>query len=895
MTAKARPNRVNERTEAYKHTGEESPLRPEVGVQANFTKTRPPVTYRYDASLAPELRWDGPSSGRDAAESLLREITDAKDLATAHDAARRLRALGEPFLNWSGKAERLSFKVPSLPLFVHEYLGTQAILSTLKGHARDRQLTLELFSDTQHSLRDQTLRAYEYKDRWRNRLILGDSLVVMNSLLEWESMRGQVHMVYMDPPYGVRFSSNFQPFVRSRSVTHGSDEALTREPEMVQAYRDTWELGIHSYLTYLRDRMLLARELLAPRGSFFLQISDDHVHHVRELLDEVFGRDNFVAQIIVQKTGGLGSSEMKSVADYLLWYARDKEQVDAHKRKLYHLKRVGVGEGSGARYDQVELPDGSRRPMTSDERDDPSRLPDGARPYQLTSLMSGAFRENTTVDYVFGGETFHPGPNACWKTTVEGLDRLTTLRRIEKAGRTIRYVRYLDDFPAYEVTNLWNDVGGAADKLYVVQTSVAVIERCILMATKPGDLVLDPTCGSGTTPYAAERWGRRWIATDVSRVPLALARQRLLTATYPWYELQDDARGPGGGFVYKQRKNHRGEEVGGVIPHLTLGSLANAEAPDTVVLVDRPETVSSVTRVTGPFVVEATLPMAHSLDAPATEAPELAEEEARRAPHRLLAALRLSPVLHLSGGRKVTLKDIRVPRSMSLAAEATIEGEEGRIAFAFGPETGTVTQRLVQEATREANMKGYRQLVVLGFGIQPEAHAAIEEGEAVFGLPVAYVQATMDLWMSDLLKTMRSSQIFSVCGLPDVRLRKAKAPRKMGEPTQYEVELMGLDTFDPVEMKPESLAGAEVPAWFLDTSYNGMAFHVCQAFFPRTSAWEGLKHALKSEFEPTVWAHLAGTVSAPFEAGEERRVAVKVVDTRGNELLRVLSLDEVQG
>lgn len=300
-----------------------------------------------------------------------------------------------------------------------------------------------------------------------------------------------------------------------------------------------------------------------------------------------------------------------------------------------------------------------------------------------------------------------------------------------------------------------------------------------------------------------------------------------------------------------------------------------------------------MTRVTGPFVVEATLPPETSPDEVRPMSAETAEEETRRGSQRLLAALRYSPVLHLGGGRKVTLKDVRVPRTLYLSAEAVVEGGADRIAFVFGPENGMVTERLVREAAKEAYGKGYQQLVVLGYGIQPEAHAAIEDGEAVFGLPVAYAQATMDLWMSDLLKTMRSSQIFSVCGLPDVTLRKLKPARK-GALAQYEVELVGLDTFDPVEMKPEHLDGADVPAWFLDTSYNGMAFHVSQAFFPRTSAWEGLKKALRAEYEASVWAHLAGTKSTPFEPGESDRIAVKVIDTRGNELLRVVSLKEAK-
>jgi len=414
-------------------------------------------------------------------------------------------------------------------------------------------------------------------------------------------------MIYTDPPYGVRFGSNFQPFVRKRDVTHNDDSDMTREPEMVKAYRDTWELGLHSYLTYLRDRLLLARDLLHPSGSVFVQISDENVHHIRELMDDIFGAENEAGQIVVQKTGGLGTSGLKFVADYLLWYARDKEQVKY--RQLYQSKEVGLGEGTGERYDRLEETNGVRRPLTREERLNPRLIPEGFRPYRLDNLTSGAFRQNTTVAFEFEGEIFHPGSNACWKTTVEGLKRLVESRRIEKSGRTIQYVRFLDDFPGYEITNVWADVAGAANKLYVVQTSTTVVERCILMTTDPGDLVMDTTCGAGTSAFCAELWGRRWMTIDTSRVPLALARQRLLTATFPYYQLKEEARGPSGGFVYKRRQNRRGDEIGGIVPRVTLGMIANDEAPEEVVFVDRPEVDGGVTRVSGPFCVEATIPM----------------------------------------------------------------------------------------------------------------------------------------------------------------------------------------------------------------------------------------------------------------------------------------------
>lgn len=334
----------------YRHPEAELPLRPEVGTQPQFRKRKPPVAYRYDSSLSPALDWDGQYPAREAGEALIREILEAETLQDAKAAAERLKAMSGPFLNWAGKAERLSFDVPTLPLFVHERLSTKGIIETLKGHKLDPQLGLNLFGDPGRSITDQVLKAYEYHDKWVNRMILGDSLVVMNSLLHYEGLGGQVQMIYIDPPYGVRFGSNFQPFVRKRDVTHNDDEDMTREPEMVKAYRDTWELGLHSYLTYLRDRLLLARELLSPSGSVFVQISDENVHHVRELMDEVFGPENFVAIIAFQK-GTFASSKLLPVLfDYIIWYSRDLEHV-----KYRHLfeqllpRRYGKALGTSAK------------------------------------------------------------------------------------------------------------------------------------------------------------------------------------------------------------------------------------------------------------------------------------------------------------------------------------------------------------------------------------------------------------------------------------------------------------------------------------------------------------------------------------------------------------------
>jgi len=811
-----------------------------------------------------------------------------------------LKRIGKPFLTWTGKAERLSFDVPTLPLFVHERLSTKAIVDTLVGHKRDKQIDMySLFGDPQHSITDQILKAYEHKDRWVNRMILGDSLVVMNSLLQYEGMGGQVQMIYIDPPYGVKFGSNFQPFVRKRDVSHNDDEDLTREPEMVKAYRDTWELGLHSYLAYMRDRLLLARDLLTPSGSVFVQISDENLHHVRELLDEVFGAENSVSVIPFVKTAGLGASGLPVVCDYILWFARDRERMKY--RQLFSSRELG-DDGSD-QYSWLELPSGLRRQMTSEERENPNLVQEGARAYRLDNLTSGAFRENTTVEYFFEGRRFHPGSDKCWKTTVAGLDALTQAKRLQVVGNTLAYVRFIDDFPVQPIKALWTDTGTggfAEQKLYVVQTTPKAVQRCMLMTSDPGDLILDPTCGGGTSAWVAENWGRRWITIDASRVPLALTRQRLLTATFSYYELKDTERGPAGGFCYSRRKNKRGEQVGGLVPHVTLGSIANNQTADEEVLVDRPEVNDEIVRVTGPFAFEATIPTPVDWEGDGEEdsGSESAQEYGSFV-ERMIEVLRRSPVLHVGGGKTVTLGNVRPPaKSLSLSAEALSLKDEPKgssaqdgkpVAFVFGPENGAISEKLVHGALTEAHLKGYTHLYVIGFAIQPHARTLIENAAAMGLVAATYVQATPDLMMGDLLKNMRSSQIFSVCGLPEIKVHKVPPAEKGGSP-RFQIELLGLDTFDPTTMEPDHRAGNDVPAWFLDADYNNLCFHVSQAFFPRTGAWGDLRKALKGDYDDSVWDHLAGTKSAPFEAGEHTQVAVKVIDDRGNELLVVNKL-----
>ncbi len=914
-------------SKVYRHA-QKAVSRPEAGAAPRFRDKREKATYRYDSSLSPALDWDT-NPAREVAAWLLAAIEDSARLpgqtfpearvlrgadgkalltvAGLQDALTALKRMQAPFLDWAGKAERLSFDVPTLPLFVHERFSTEAIIKTFEGHRRlaPQSDMHALFADPKMPMAQQ-VNAYTHHGDWVNRMVLGDNLSVMNSLLRYEGLGGQVQMIYMDPPYGVKFGSNFQPFVRKRDVKHGDDADMTREPEMVQAYRDTWELGLHSYLTYLRDRLMVARDLLTPSGSVFVQISDENVHRVRDILDELFGEENFCSEISVVKAGALGANLVATRNDYLLWYARDK--ANAFFKDVFVPKSFG----DDAAYRLVEQADGITRSVTEEEIRT-GVLPQNAKLFRFVSLTKPG--PGQRYDIKLNDKVYTAGTR-WWGFPPESMEKLIKVGRVRVQGNTLSAVRYLNDFPANPLDNLWTDTGSgsAMDKLYVVQTSTKVIQRCILMTSRPGDLVLDPTCGSGTTAYVAEQWGRRWITIDTSRVPLALARQRILTATFPWYRLRDETSGPAAGFVYTRRENKKGEEIGGIVPHITLKSIANNEPPAEEVLVDRPESDNTITRVSGPFVVEAVLPNPQTLDdEDATVPPQDAPGDHVA---RMIEVLRRSPELRLPGGANVTLKSIRRPaKSLSLSAEAVVEFEPASnavslsaaatpaqdanpatlpvsprpVAVLFGPPNGAVTAKGVLDAAKEANAKNFTHLYVIGFGFTAEAQAEIDAGEDVLGLPASRVTVTHDLLMGDLLKTQRSSQIFAIAGSPEVAVIPLPDAAEDDTP-RWQVRLLGLDTFDPTSIKPHHLNGDDVPMWMLDTDWNGMAFSADQVFFPRTSAWDNLKKTLKSTHDETVWDHLAGDLSAPFAAPAGTDVAVKVLDDRGNELLKITRL-----
>ncbi|QEL17384.1 site-specific DNA-methyltransferase [Limnoglobus roseus] len=549
----------------YRHADKKRKNIPPAKMAAEGTvPVMPKIGYSYSPRRPPVLRFDS-HGGADKLPELLEK---AKKSKLTEDEVRVLaEALRthEPWLEWAGKCELPGFAVDPVALHIHERVSAQAILKVAARHDVERNL----FGDPEQAYHE-AVQFYRHDVDWTNRLILGDSLQVMASLAKREELAGKVQMIYLDPPYGIKFASNFQPEVGKRDVKD-KEQDLTREAEMVKAYRDTWHLGIHSYLTYLRDRLIAAKELLADTGSIFVQISDENLHRVSALLDEVFGSDNFCSLITFQKTAAVSSPEARTkvigtLGDYLLWFAKNK---DLTKYNQLYLPK-GVGTGAGEDYRQLLLADGSRRPISQEELDNPSKLPANTRVFQATALQSSGHSISLTVPFTFNNKSYSPNPNSHWKTTVKGLSRLVEAGRVTESGKNIRYVRCVDDFSVSSLGNIWGDTMGSPNVIYVVQTNARIVERCMLMTTDPGDLVLDPTCGSGTTAFVAEQWGRRWITTDTSRVAVAIARQRLLTSKFDYYELRDEKKGLSGNLVYK------------TVPHVTLKSIAQNQNLDPI-------------------------------------------------------------------------------------------------------------------------------------------------------------------------------------------------------------------------------------------------------------------------------------------------------------------------
>ena len=540
----------------------------------------PKIRYEYSPRLAPALRFDSAGEADQLPELLQKAQRQPLTAAEAEQLGAALRNQ-EPWLEWANKREKRWFDVDPVALHIHERVSPQAILRV----AARQDIEPSLFGDPQQAYHE-AVQFYRHDIPWTNRLILGDSMQVMTSLSRREDLAGKVQMIFMDPPYGIRFGSNFQPVIGNREVKDKEND-LTREPEMVKAYRDTWHLGIHSYLSYLRDRLIVAKELLADTGSVFVQIGDENIHRIRSIMDEVFGAGNCISIIQFKKTGGFESDSIAQICDYLIWYAKDPDKVTTNQ--LFDVKLLG--EGSGDRYTSVLMADGSVLPISRFLDDEGiAVLPEGSRAFLGAPVTSDGAATNP-VPFEFQEKMVPPKPNQHWKTTIPGLSRLAKAERLFATREFINYRMFIDDYAAVPISNMWTDTMGTADRDngYVVHTPTKVLSRCILMATNPGDLILDPTCGGGTTAIVAEQWGRRWITVDTSRVAVALTRQRLLTAKFDMFKIRqvtptDLARRANGAWLRDSSKEINGPctFVYETLPHVKLGNIAKNENLDPI-------------------------------------------------------------------------------------------------------------------------------------------------------------------------------------------------------------------------------------------------------------------------------------------------------------------------
>ena len=988
MAKKKRTTQQKE-VQDYRHDTATRKNNPPAGIAAQGKiKEAPKQAYAYNPHLPPNLRSD-PNGDADKLPELLekaqQQALTAEEAKTIADALRH----HGPWLEWAGKQEAKSFTVDPVALHIHERVSAKAILKV----AERQNVQRELFADPQQDY-SKAVDFYQHDVDWANRLILGDSLTVMSSLAHREDLAGKVQMIYIDPPYGITFASNFQPTVFQRDVKDRKQD-LTREREQIRAYRDTWTLGFHSYLAYLRDRLIVAKELLTDSGSIFIQIGDENVHRVRCIMDEVFGSENFVSQLTYKVTSGferkLGPRRIQA---HILWYAKQKELCKF--RRIFKPKNIDDLDLSLYKY--VEE-DGCVRTLTNDERTNPKQISNDLRIFRTLPLhtMGAEKREQRE----FEGETYTPPPNTQWRHTAEAFDAMVKSNRIIKEGNRITSKFYLEDLGAEEYNNVWLDTGPELAKSYVVQTSPKVIQRCLLMTTDPGDIVLDPTCGSGTTAYVAEQWGRRWITVDTSRIAVTLARQRLLTANFDFYRLKDESKGITGGFMNKIIPRVTLKNIGQnaaldpifakhepilkekldilnnmltnitkciILPHFEIrkkllaklvekerreGKRSITEAdrrrwqlPDTVwqewevpfdtdpdwpkalqealtdyrkawrakmdevnaciaassegeELVDQPEVDRKRIRVSGPFTVEAVQPAEESLD---TESPiggepdepldtydtETDGHDADNAEAYIDKMIRLlrNDGVQFPNNQKQKFATLDPIEGDILHAEGSWEddGTERLVAVVFGPQHGPVTAMQVEDCLRIASRRGYDELVFAGFSFDGAAQAIIQEDpNPRVRTHIAHINP--DVAMGDLLKETPSTQLFTVFGMPRTQLEETTD----GE---YYIKMEGVDIYNPVDNTVNSAGADKVAAWFVDADYDGRTFCITQAFFPDKFAWNKIARALKGVIDEDRFEQFSGTESFPFPVGEHACVAVKVIDPRGNEVMRVHNLKE---
>ena len=876
----------------------------------------------------------------------------------------------DPQLVWRGKdmLDWSDLVVQAPPLYIQEKVHPKVLIDDLRREteemeSQDQPQQMDFFADF-NGLPSEAAKTefYQHEANWSNRMILGDSLQVMASLAEREGLRGQVQMIYIDPPYGIKFNSNFQWSTTSRTVTDGKADHITREPEQVKAFRDTWRDGIHSYLTYLRDRLLTARELLADSGSIFVQISDDNLHHVRELMDEVFGSDQFIAQITFSKTAGQSSVLLSGVCDYLIWFAKDKSRIKY--RELFRDKQDMATVRDA--YSWLLYPDGSTRKATEKEIDNP---PEGTKLFRFSPLVSQ--NPGSRYDVKVFGKTFRPEPGY-WKTDETRMKVLIKANVIHPTGKTLFRRLFLEDFPCVSYNNIWTDTQASfGKKTYIVQTSEKVIQRCLLMVSDPGDLVLDPTCGSGTTAYAAEQWGRRWITIDTSRVALALARARIMGARYPYYLLKDSREGqfkeaeltrtlPADDSTYG---NIRQGFVYERVPHIMLKDIANnaeidviwdkyqeqmepiraqlnaalgkewkewqiprqaksdwppapkklhddwwqlriarqkeidasiAAKADYEYLYDKPYEDNKTVRVAGPFTVESLSP--HRLlgvDENDELIDAVAEGKAgygagQSFAEMILENLKTAGVQQAHKEDKINFTSLTPWPGKYICAEGRYyeggagsaganTGTQKRAGIFIGPEFGTVSRPDLVAAAREAGDAAFDVLIACAFNYD----ARSTEFGSLGRIPVLKARMNADLHMADDLKNTGKGNLFVIFGEPDIDLLDA-------DDGQIRVKINGVDVFHPSTGEVRSNNTDEIACWFIDSDYNEESFFVRQAYFlGANDPYSALKTTLKAEINQEAWESLHSDISRSFDKPASGRIAVKVINHLGDEVMKV--------
>jgi len=770
-------------------------------------------------------------------------------------------------------------------LYRHEHIAPETLIENLYKITETKSLQSDMFNELfGNALEKEEIEKvsdyYEHQDGWTNRLIQGDSHLVMASLLEREGMAGQVQTIYFDPPYGIKYGSNWQIKLNNRDVKDGSDEALTGEPEQIKAFRDTWELGVHSYLTYLRDRLLIAKELLTESGSCFLQISDENVHLVRIIMDEVFGSENFVSLIAFTTTSGFPSNTLSRAGDYIIWYAKNINLVKY--RQLYREK--SVGDEGATKY----------KPVNSY-----SSVPNGIYPDNEFASIDSVTSQGETgseQEFEFMGKLFYPPKGMHWKTSVAGLKNLAKKKRLVIEGNSIRYIRLLSDYPVFPINNLWTDVGGVQNrvdgKIYVVQTAAETVLRCILMTTDPGDLTLDPTCGSGTTAFVAEQFGRRWITIDTSRIALNIAKQRLMTSVFPFYKLYDENNADiRQGFKYK------------VVPHITLKSLANNEPPSTETLYDKPDIDKTKLRVSGPFTVETLQnfePVSpDELDDKIKTVGDEGEFEEVIKQHLVSAGIK--------NGRKnemVVFTRVELLTNENLHAEGFYMNGVGekKAYFFIGPKFGTVSKIQVNNAIKECRNHGDAQwLVILGFSFESDIEGSTQT-TSMGTFEVTKARIHDDLLQEGLKKKpSKSAASFVTIGEPDIVVNK--------NGKEVTIEIQGLDIYDPIKDEVKARNVSDIAYWMVDDDYDGSNFIVKQVFFcggdkTEFDKWKkGLSEiakqdtkrkaekTLKIEIDDEAFNRLYGHISHPIEITKKgQKIAVRVISQFGEETMKVIAV-----